>query len=86
MNGDEAAVFGATFFGASLSGRYRAAKYKLKDIVHRNVTGTLVTAEPLLLGQETETEGEGSTTRTVNLLVRGSKIGMKVKYFLRIFW
>lgn len=85
MNGDESAVFGATFFGASLSGRYRASKIKLKDIVHRNVSGVITTSDAPQLeasseeGNENEEANvEKTTTKNVTVVVRGSKIHLKV--------
>lgn len=80
MNGDESAAFGATFFGASHSGRYRAAKYKVKDIVHRNVTGTITTSDVQVITEGTEdAESEPkTTTKNVTVVVRGSRVNLKV--------
>jgi hypoxia up-regulated 1 len=41
LNGDEAAVFGATFFGASQSAAYRSREIKVKDLFPYAVDATV---------------------------------------------
>lgn len=94
LNADESAAFGAAFFGASVSGRYKMKGIKIKDITFRNATAVIVgtpasttddakpeenPTEELDNSTETVDESESVLNKTLKAFGRGSRLGANKK-------